>query len=153
MIKEQALSFIQSSNSLHIRFTQREIKYGQVLLHPFFVGRFRNYDHIGLKQKPQGNLCSSFAVLFTNSDQHRVSKAALFSFGKRPPGFMLYAILFHIFMCGALLLEHVCFHLIDHRCNFCKLAQIDKAVRIKIGHTDSPQLSLFVCSSMARYAP
>lgn len=51
--------------------------------------------------------------------------------------------IFHVLVCEALLLEHMCLHLIHRWCDLSKLTKIDKTIWIEIADADSAQLARF----------
>ena len=54
---------------------------------------------------------------------------------------MNHAVLVHDFTGFFLLVEHMRFHLIDHRSDLIELAKINEPVGIKIRHADCPEFS------------
>lgn len=56
----EVFATIQSFNFCHFFCGQCEIEEVKVLLHTIFVNRFRNDNHIILKEETKGCLCSSF---------------------------------------------------------------------------------------------
>ena len=54
------------------------------------------------------------------------------------------AVLLHNLLRLYLLVEHVGFHLIDHRRYFAELRQVDEAVRIEVRHADGAELARLV---------
>ncbi len=144
MGEEQALAAIQCFDCCHIFCGQREIKQIKVLLHPLFVGGFRNDNHIALKQETKGGLSHGLAVLLTDFCQYRIGEHIVASLCERSPGLNLTTVLFQIFLCGLLLLEHMSLDLIYGRLYFCKMLDIQITVRAKVGNTDGTDLSCFV---------
>lgn len=91
-----------------------------------------NDDHVALQQKAQRGLCRCFAVFGADFGQYGIGEKVLSALGKGTLGFMLNAVLFHIFMCGFLLMEHMGFDLVDGRRHPGKLTQVDEPVRVKV---------------------
>ena len=68
----EVFATIQSFNFCHFFCGQCEIEEVKVLLHTIFVNRFRNDNHIILKEETKGCLCSSFSVFFIDLCQNRI---------------------------------------------------------------------------------
>lgn len=68
----EVFATIQSFNFYHFFCGQCEIEEVKVLLHTIFVNRFRNDNHIILKEEMKGCLCSSFSVFFIDLCQNRI---------------------------------------------------------------------------------
>ena len=56
----------------------------------------------------------------------------------------LNAVLFHPFLCLALLVQRMYLYLIHHGFDTSKAAQINEAVRIKIGHANGSNLACLI---------
>ena len=122
MVKEQTLSFIQSADGLHICFTQGEVKYIQVLFHPLFVSGFWNDHNIALQEEAEGNLCGTFTVFPADSFSTGLVKKSFLPSANGPQDSCCTPY-FTIYSCAAfLLLENMCFHLIDCRLYLYKAA-------------------------------
>ena len=63
----EVFATIQSFNFCHFFCGQCEIEEVKVLLHTIFVNRFRNDNHIILKEETKGCLCSSFSVFLAKT--------------------------------------------------------------------------------------
>ena len=135
------LLLIQYLNGLHIPIIQHKVKYIQVLFHAFPVDGLGDYHHIPLDQIPQGNLGRCLTMLFPYLIQNRIGEEILAAFGKGPPGFMLHMVPVHNDAGILLLVEHMGFHLVHGRGHLHKPAQVDEAVRIKVGYSDCPDIS------------
>ena len=81
----EVFATIQSFNFCHFFCSQCEIEEVKVLLHTIFVNRFRNDNHIILKEETKGCLCSSFSVFFINLCQNRIGEYIVASFRKWSP--------------------------------------------------------------------
>lgn len=81
----EVFATIQNFNFCHFFCGQCEIEEVKVLLHTIFVNRFRNDNHIILKEEMKGCLCSSFSVFFINLCQNRIGEYIVASFRKWSP--------------------------------------------------------------------
>ena len=142
--EKQAFFFIQCPDSVHITCVQSKIKDIDIFFHTLLVGGFWDYHDIALQKETQSDLCCTFIVLFPDFIQHGIGKEILSSLGKRSTRFVLYAVFFHIFVGGCLLLENMRFYLIDCRFDLYETTQINQSVWIKIRNADCTNPALFI---------
>ena len=97
---------------------------------------FWKYYHSTLQIPAQHNLSSSFIVFFSDGSQYIIFKQTASAFTERCPCLNLHIIFFHPLHSFCLLIQRMCFHLIDHRDNTGKICNVHKSVRIKVGNTN-----------------
>lgn len=144
MGEERALFFIQRRDLVHIFFRQCEIKYVEIFHHAFVMGGFRDHDDAALNEPAQHDLSGALAVLHPDFSDRCVFEQASAAFSEGRPGFLQDIIFFHDFMGGLLLIEHMGFHLIDHRLDAGEQCEIDKSVRIEVRYADRTYLSFII---------
>lgn len=136
VVEEKAFAGVECGDGCHFSFVEREVEYVDVLLHPFDVGRFGNGNHSALNQPTQSYLCYALAVFVTDFGQYRVGKEVVAAFGEGAPRHDACTELFHDFLRLGLLVEDVCFYLIDCRDDFHIAGDVDEVVGIEVAHAD-----------------
>ena len=144
MGEEKAVPCIQSFDLFHFIICQREIKDIKVLFHAVFMRGLWDQDHIALKEKTQRGLRDGLSVSLTDLFEYRVVEIVIFTFCEWSPGHDLGSVLFHIFFCGLLLLEHMCLNLVHCRFDPGEVTDVQKTARIEIGYADSADFAFIV---------
>ena len=132
MREERAFAFVQSRKCGHVALGELEVEYVEIFLHSFAADGLWYNDNPALYQISQSCLGDSFAVLFADGHYSGVGKKVLPALGERPPALMRDPVLFHHGVGCLLLLENVCFDLVDRGLYLAEVVYVDQPVGVEV---------------------
>ncbi len=117
MIEEATGFLVQRRYRIVIFRIKLEVEDVQVFSHTLFPHTFGNGYNAPLCQPAQNNLRHAFAVLRGYRMKNIIAEDVVFSFGERSPRFHLHSVFLKQLLRIDLLMEWMCFNLIDGRGN------------------------------------